>query len=211
MELLPARDADGTPSRASVDASVAALRRGELVILPTDTVYGLAADSTNADAVARLFTAKGRADDKPIALLAASANQAAQLADLGHATTEQLAARWWPGALTIVARCLRSLPAGLVSPSGGVGLRVPADPVVQAVAAALGRPLAVTSANRSGEPPARTVVEAVRVLAEAATLALDGGPSPIGTASTVVDCTGSELVVLRQGSVDVRYQHPPTS
>ena len=203
MALLPARKADGSPVHSSVDAAVAALRRGELVILPTDTVYGLAADSTNAEAVARLFTAKGRADDKPIALLAASAAQAGQLADLGDATVQQLAAHWWPGALTIVARCLRPLPPGLTSPTGAVGVRVPADRVVQAVAKGLGRPLAVTSANRSGEPPATTVGEAIRVLASSAALALDGGPCPIGTASTVVDCTGSELVVLRQGSVDV--------
>lgn len=202
MESLPARDAGGAPLAASIEAAAAALRGGGLAILPTDTVYGLAADGENAAAVARLFRAKGRPPDKAIALLAASAEQAGAVADLEGPEMARLIARWWPGPLTVVARARVALPDG-VGAGGTVGVRVPDDAVTRAVAAALGRPLAVSSANRSGEAAVATFAEAVRDLRDWADLALDGGPCPLGLASTVVDCTGERLRVLRQGSAVV--------
>jgi L-threonylcarbamoyladenylate synthase len=199
MQRLPARKLDGEPDASSVAAAVTALRAGDLVILPTDTVYGIAADASNAEAVARLFLAKNRPPDKAVLLLAASTEQAADVADLASPQAQQLAARWWPGAVTLVSRALVPLASGVVS-GGAVGVRVPADSLVQAVAAQLGRPLAVTSANRSGEAAAITFEEAVREVGDWVALALDGGDCAIGVASTIVDVSGGAAVILRQGS-----------
>ncbi len=208
MELLQARDAGGEPSAAAVTAAVVALRRGDLVILPTDTVYGIAADSRDTDAIARLFAAKRRPSGKSIPLLAASIEQASTIADLASPLVQGLLARGWPGALTVVVRATVPMPVGVVS-GNTVAVRVPDDVVVRAIAAALGRPLAVTSANRSGEAAVATFAEAVAPLSDWAAVALDGGPCPGGVASTVVDCTGSRPVVLRQGAVDVAELSSP--
>lgn len=202
MQRLPAREADGLPSRVGVTAAAAALGAGELVIMPTDTVYGLAADALNAAAVARLFQAKARPPEKGIALLAASAEQAATVADLTAPAAQQLIARWWPGPLTLVGQARVELPEG-IGTGGTIGVRVPDDGVPRAIAMALGRPLAVTSANRSGDAAVATFDEAVSTLADWVVLALDGGECPLGVASTVVDCTGPHLRVLRQGTVHV--------
>lgn len=202
MQRLPARSADGEPHAASVAAAVAALRAGNLVIVPTDTVYGIAADGTNADAVARLFRAKRRSPEKAVALLAASQAQAAAVADLSAPAAQRLIAQWWPGPLTLVCRAQVPLPVGVDS-EGTVGVRVPADTVVQAIAQELGHPLAVSSANRSGEDATATFDGAIRDIGESAAVALDGGDCPLGLASTVVDISGEQPVVLRQGSAVV--------
>ena len=199
MQQLPARRPDGEPNADSVAAAVAALRAGALVILPTDTVYGIAADANNAGAVARLFRAKNRPPDKAILLLAASTEQATSVADLTTPLARLLAARWWPGSVTLVSRGLVPFPTGIVT-DGSVGVRVPADTLVQAIAAQLGRPLAATSANRSGEVAASTFEEAVREIGDWVALALDGGDCADGVASTIVDVSGETPVVLRQGS-----------
>ncbi|HEY8742007.1 MAG TPA: L-threonylcarbamoyladenylate synthase [Chloroflexota bacterium] len=199
MQRLPARRPEGLPDAASVAAAVAALSAGDLVILPTDTVYGIAADAGNAEAVARLFRAKNRPPDKAILLLATSTEQAATVADLASPLAQQLAARWWPGAVTLVSRALVPLATGIVS-GDTVGVRVPADALVRAVAAQLGRPLAVTSANRSGQEAVATFDAAVREVGDWVALALDGGNCADGVASTIVDVSGGKPVVLRQGS-----------
>jgi L-threonylcarbamoyladenylate synthase len=199
---LPARKPTGEPDAAGVDAAVAALRAGSLVILPTDTVYGVAAEATNAAAVDRLFLAKGRPRSKAVALLAASAEQAATVADLSRPIAQSLVNRHWPGALTIVAPALVAFPEG-VGANATIGVRVPDDPVVQAIAAQLGRPLAVSSANRSDADAPVALGEAVRDVGAWVALALDGGDCQLGVASTVVDICGQRLRVLRQGSVHV--------
>lgn len=202
MQRLPARRASGEPDAAGVDAAVAALGAGTLVIVPTDTVYGIAADARNAAAVERLFQAKGRPRRKAVALLAASAEQAATVADLSSPAAQRLIANFWPGALTLVAPALVALPEG-VGTGDTIGVRVPADPVVQAIAAQLGRPLAVSSANRSDAESPVTLEGAVAEVGAWVALALDGGDCPLGVASTVVDIRGERLLVLRQGGIDV--------
>jgi L-threonylcarbamoyladenylate synthase len=199
VQRLPARNANGEPHDAGVAAAVAALRAGDLVIVPTDTVYGIAADALDAAAVARLFRAKNRPPEKAIALLAASPAQAALVADLSSPVAQRLCASWWPGPLTLVCRAQCPLPEG-VGTGDTVGVRVPADPVVQAIARDLGRPLAVSSANRSGDDATATFEMAIRDIGEYAAIGLDGGDCPIGLASTVVDITSGTPVVLRQGS-----------
>lgn len=202
MQRLPARNADGTPRASSVSAAVAALRAGALVIVPTDTVYGIAADAFDAAAVTRLFQAKHRPPEKAVLLLAASAEQAALVADLATPEAQRLIARWWPGPLSLVSRARIPLPDGVRS-GDTVGVRVPADAVVQAIARDLGHPLAVTSANHSGEDAAATFDEAMRELGAWVAIGLDGGDCPIGVASTVVDISSGSPIVLRQGSADI--------
>jgi len=176
-----------------------ALRRGELVVLPTDTVYGLAAWPWDAAAVARVYAAKGRPEAKAIPVLVGEVGHLPRVAAALPPCAERLAARFWPGALTLVVPKHPKLPAAL-SPYPTVGVRMPNHPDALALLRLTG-PLAVTSANRSGEPPARTAAEAAAQLGDAVALVLDAGPAPGGLPSTVVDCTTTPPRVLRPGPV----------
>jgi L-threonylcarbamoyladenylate synthase len=162
------------------------------VVAPTDTVYGLAADPAVPGAEARLRAAKGRPARKPFPLLAASRKQVeASGAKLGPAE-QALARRFWPGPLTLVLRTGRR----------SEGFRVPAHPVMLALLRALGRPLRVTSANRSGRPAPRTLTEALADLAGSVDLGLEDGPAPLGVPSTVARIErGRQVRVLRPGAL----------
>lgn len=181
-----------TPDPAAVEEAARILRAGGLVILPTETVYGVAADPRQPKAMQRLFEAKGRDDGKPVARLAASAAQvAAQGADLSG-LAGRLAARFWPGPLTMV----------LDGPDGAVGYRVPDHAVPQAVLRAFGAAIAATSANRSGQPDAVTAAEAAEALGTAVDLILDAGPAPGAAPSTVVRVgVGNHVEILRAGAL----------
>jgi L-threonylcarbamoyladenylate synthase len=180
-----------------VARAVAALRAGEVVALPTDTVYGLAALPGSAMHTGRLFTLKGRASDVPVAVLCASAEQAFGLADPEHLTDEvrRIGARLWPGPLTLVLPRRPGLGYALGEPAATVGVRCPDDALVRALAAAAG-PLATTSANLHGEPTPPTAEGVAAVFEDGVALVLDGGPR-----STVVDCTGPDWRVLRAGEI----------
>jgi len=189
------------PSQISV--LIDALSCGELAVLPTDTIYGVAADARNEAALALLFEAKGRDRDKPVPLLACDVKQVrAWGAVLGDAE-ERLAVRFWPGALTLVLDVQQGEPQGGrgVSASGREGFRVPDCALTLEVLARCGGVLRVTSANRSGEPPAQSVREALAALGDAVRVALDGGPVPGGTASTVVRMVDDVPRVLREGAI----------
>lgn len=183
--------ASGSPDMRLVDEVVTALRRGALVVLPTDTVYGVAAYPGAPGAEERLFRAKLRPDDKPIALLAADGRQVeasrAELGPIGRA----LADRYWPGALTMV------LKAG----DAWEGFRVPDHPVALAILRAVGGVLRVTSANLSGAAPALTAAAAVAALGSAIDLAVDAGPAPGGIPSTVIKIGPGRCDVLREGAI----------
>jgi L-threonylcarbamoyladenylate synthase len=184
-----------------VDQVVAALEAGGTVVLPTDTVYGLAALPGNRSATDRLFALKGRGNQTPIAVLCASPQQALALADpaVGPAVAA-VAARWWPGPLTLVLPRRTGLDLHLGDPSTTIGLRVPDHPLVRAVAARVG-PIATTSANRHGEPPVATAEEAAASMGAGVDLVVDGGRLE-GSASTVIDATTTPWVVLRVGAID---------
>lgn len=189
---------------AGLAAAAEVLRRGGIVALPTDTVYGIAAAlGASDDVIERLFAAKGRPADRAIALLCADAAQAAAVGRFDPLAAA-LADAFWPGGLTIVVprRADLALPEELAGGRSTIGLRVPDHPAPRALAAAAG-PLAVTSANRSGEPEARDAGEIEAILGEAIDLILDGGPARGGPASTVVDCSGPEPRILRVGAVPV--------
>lgn len=195
---LPRVVPDGDAARAE---AVALLRAGGIVALPTDTVYGIAADLALPGAIERLFAAKRRPPERAVALLLAGAEQAGLLADVGPAA-EVLGARFWPGGLTLVLtrRSDLTLPAALGAGAPTVGLRVPDHPAPRALAAALG-PLPTTSANLSGEADARDAAEIAERFGAALALVLDGGPIRGGPASTVVDCTGPRPVIRRAGAI----------
>ncbi len=182
------------------DDAVAAIYRGEIVGLPTDTVYGVAIDPFDELAVSRLYELKGRPAAKPIGVLVASAEQAASLAVI-EGTARELADRHWPGALTLVVtpRVVFSTWVG-DQYARTIGIRVPDFETTLAFLRLTG-PLAVTSANLSGGPETYDAEGARAVLGDRVAVYIDGS-CPGGVASTVVDATGSDLVILRQGAID---------
>jgi L-threonylcarbamoyladenylate synthase len=181
-----------------IRGAVAHLRAGRPVVVPTDTVYGLAVDATRPGALDRLYELKERPAELPIAVLVATVEQAAGIVEIG-ATARRLADEHWPGALTIV------LPA---HEGGTLGVRLPAHPVPRALAARIG-PLSTTSANLHGQPPPAEASAVAAVFGHAPDLlVIDGGPCP-GTASTVVRVGDDGSVeVLRQGNVDLAAGGP---
>ena len=183
-----------------VAQAVAAARRGELIVFPTDTVYGIAADPADTAATARLFAAKHRPHDLTLPILIASIGDARDVGVLDD-RAERLAAALWPGALTLVVpRTARSAAWELGGEAASVGLRIPDHRLARAVLAA--GPLATTSANRSGAPPATTCEELHAVFGDDVALYLCDDAPLEGRASTVVSLLGPELEILRVGDVD---------
>lgn len=190
-----------TDGSATPDQIGEVLAAGGLVVLPTDTVYGLAARAADPVATGRLFACKGREASVPIAVLCADAEQAFALVDEVPAVARSLAEAHWPGAMTLVLPRRADLDWELGEPRSTIGLRCPDDACIRAVAGRVG-PLATTSANRHGVPTPATAAEAAASLLEPVDLVVDGGPRA-GVASTVVDLCGPDPVVLRQGAVRI--------
>ena len=184
---------------AAVREAVRALEQGQPIGIPTDTVYGLAVDPFRAGATDRIFAAKRRPRDVSLPVLVSGVDQALSLATAVPALALELMARYWPGPLTIVIPARADLGADLGEDELTVGVRSPDHPVPMALCAAVG-PLATTSANRHGEPPMTTAQELADAFGEAVPVVLDGGVCA-GSPSTVVDCTGQELKLLREGRI----------
>jgi len=184
----------------SLDAAVHALSRGEVVVLPTDTVYGVGCDAFQPDAVARVLAAKGRDRQMPPPVLIPSAQTVDGLARDVPETVRALMEACWPGPLTVIVSAQPSLAWDLGETHGTVALRVPNHPAALALLARTG-PMAVTSANRTGQPAAITADDAEQQLGDAVSVYLDAGDSPLGVASTIVDATGALLRVVREGGV----------
>ena len=183
---------DTPATRAALVAEAAGiLLNGGVVVLPTDTVYGLAAHPGHPEAVARLTAIKGRAEGKPLALLASREEALAALGGMLSPAARRLAARFWPGALTLVVDCAERAE----------GVRIPDHALARAVIAACGGLLRVTSANRAGAPPALTAEAALRDVGADADLVIDGGPVSGGTASTVVRDAPGGWRILREGAI----------
>ncbi len=183
-----------------VAAAVAAVRRGQLVVLPTDTVYGVGADAFDAEAVQRLLDAKGRGRDMPPPVLISATTTLEALATDLPGWLGGLTEHYWPGPLTIVCRQQPSLRWDLGETRGTVAIRMPDH---EAALELLGRtgPLAVSSANSTGAPAALDADEAESMLGWAVEVILDGGPSAGSAPSTILDCTGNEPRILREGSI----------
>ncbi len=185
---------------AGIEQATDAVRRGELVVLPTDTVYGLGTDAFSPEAVAGLLTAKGRGRDLPVPVLVGSPRTLDGIASGLSPTARDLVEAFWPGGLTIVARVQPTLRWDLGETGGTVAVRMPLHPVAIELLQATG-PMAVSSANISGQPPATTVEEAMDQLGETVTVYLDGGPSGEPVPSSIVDVTGPVPRLLRAGAV----------
>lgn len=179
-----------------------AVRRGELVVLPTDTVYGLGADAFSHEAVGELLAAKGRGRDMPVPVLVGSPRTLDGIATALSPTARELVQAFWPGGLTLVARVQPSLQWDLGDTGGTVAVRMPLHPVAIELLQVTG-PMAVSSANVTGRPPATTVDEAIAQLGESVSVYLDGGPCGEPVASTIVDVTGPVPRLLRAGAVSV--------
>jgi tRNA threonylcarbamoyl adenosine modification protein (Sua5/YciO/YrdC/YwlC family) len=199
--MSPVFDCTTEEGRAAGVAEAAdAVRRGEVVVLPTDTVYGVGADAFAPDAVAAVLAAKGRGREAPPPVLVPNARTVDGLATAVPGYARDLITAFWPGPLTLVLLAQSSLMWDLGDTNGTVALRMPQDETALALLEAVG-PMAVTSANLTGQPPATTVVAAAAELGAAVSVYLDGGPTAGSDPSTILDCTGDAPVVLRHGAI----------
>jgi L-threonylcarbamoyladenylate synthase len=185
-----------------IASAVEAVAAGGLVVLPTDTLYGIGADAFSRPAVAALLAAKGRGRDMPVPVLIGSWSTIDGLVTSVSPQLRELTEAFWPGALTIVVPHAPSLSWDLGETGGTVALRMPLHPVALQLLQATG-PMAVSSANRSGFEPASTALEARRQLGDAVSVYLDAGPIADPVASTIVDLSGDAPVVRRVGAVGV--------
>ena len=185
---------------AGMTAAVTALSRGELVLLPTDTVYGVAADAFTPAAVTRLLAAKNRGRSMPVPVLIGEASTLAGLVVNIPPIAHTLAEAFWPGGLTLVVEHAPSLAWDLGEAEGTVAIRLPDDEVARELLRRTG-PLAVSSANRSGRPAATNAAEAEYQLGDHVDVVLDGGPRSGSAASTIVDCTAPTPRLLRLGAI----------
>jgi L-threonylcarbamoyladenylate synthase len=190
-------------SEAGIGRAGAALAAGELVAFPTETVYGLGADGTNPRAVANIYRVKGRPPDNPLILHVVDAAAAQEVARVWPADARRLADRLWPGPLTLVVPARPTVPSVVRGGLDTVAVRCPSHPVARRLLAAAGLPVAAPSANRSGQPSPTTADAVARALGgpDVAVWLVDGGASPIGVESTVVDVSRGRPVLLRPGGL----------
>ena len=186
--------------QAGIASAIGALKGGRLVVMPTDTVYGIGADAFDGTAVAALLAAKGRGRDMPVPVLVGSWHTIDGLVYSVPDAARELIQAFWPGALSLVVRQAPSLQWDLGDAHGTVMLRMPLHPIAIELLREVG-PMAVSSANISGRPAAVTAADAREQLADLVEVYLEGGPSAQQAASTIVDLTGAEPKVLRQGPV----------
>ena len=205
VHIASATEADSGVNAEEVRRAARALRGGQVVAIPTDTVYGLAAAIDRPDAIERLYTIKGRPAEKAIPVLIADPAHLQTLTPRLSATAERLARRFWPGALTLVIPALPGLPERVTTMTRDemttVAVRVPDHPVARAIIAAAGGALAVTSANRSGAAPAVEARDVRGMGLPGPLLVVDGGRTPGGVPSTIVVATTERPEVLREGAI----------
>jgi len=184
-----------------IDRAVTVLRRGGLVVLPTETWYALAARADHAGAVNRVFAAKGRPSDKPLLLLIDHPDRLAGLIRSMPPFYPALIRRFWPGPLTLVFPAAPQVDPQILGPDGTVAIRCTSHPVTGQVIRKLGLPVTGTSANRSGAPPHSTPQGVEKVLGKEVDMVLDAGSCPGHLASTIVSVRNGELICLREGQV----------
>lgn len=187
---------------AAISAAAMAVHRGELVVIPTDTVYGLAADAFDPESVQLLLDAKGRDRQMPPPVLVSAVTTLDALATEVPDYVRTLVAEFWPGPLTVVCRQQPSLQWDLGETHGTVAIRMPRNDLALALLERTG-PLAVSSANLTGQPAARCADDAERMLGDAVAVIVDGGPSGDSEASTIVDASGERPALLRLGAISV--------
>jgi L-threonylcarbamoyladenylate synthase len=184
-----------------LDEVVRAIHRGGVVAMPTDTLYGLAVDPFRAEAVDRILAVKGRAAHRALPLIAADIEQVSTRIGSLTPLAARLAARFWPGPLTLLVAAPDTLAPGVSDERGFVGVRVPAHAVSCMLCRACGSPLTATSANLSGAAPSAVPDEVARTLGDRIDVLVDAGVTPGGLASTIVDATGETPLLLRAGAI----------
>ena len=192
------------PTLQNINQAADIIKNGGLIAYPTETVYGLGADPYNSEAIQKIFTAKGRAEDKGIILLIRGADDLSRLICNISPTAQILIEAFWPGPLTLVFRANRDLPPALLGGRGTVALRHSSSPIATQLLTAFSGPLTSTSANRSTEPPARSACEVENALGDHLDLILDGGPSASAIPSTLVDVSSDRAILLREGAIPVQ-------
>jgi L-threonylcarbamoyladenylate synthase len=186
----------------AVAAAARAVAAGSVVVLPTDTLYGIGADAFNPEAVAGVLAAKGRGRDLPVPVLVGSWSTIDGLVSWVPPTLRALVEAFWPGGLTIVVEHAPSLAWDLGDVHGTVAIRMPLHPIALDLLAITG-PMAVSSANVTGQPPALTAQQAYQQLGESVAVYLDGGEVPVGRPSSIIDLTGDVPLLLREGAISL--------
>jgi L-threonylcarbamoyladenylate synthase len=206
------------PNRASIARAAAGLRAGELIAFPTETVYGLGADASQAAAVRKIFAAKGRPVDHPVIVHVFDARDIPQWTRSVPDGAQKLAASFWPGPLTLILPRSAKVADAVTGGQDTVGVRVPSHPVARALLAEFGGGIAAPSANRFGRISPTSARHVADDLGDAVSMVLDGGPCAVGIESTIVGFTGDDPMLLRPGAVGVadiervlgRPLRPPT-
>lgn len=188
-------------NNSEIDQAVAILKRGGLVAFPTETVYGLGADASDAAAIRKLYAAKGRPADHPVIVHIADMQQLAQWAREVTPLAHKLARQFWPGPLTLILRRAPGVGDAVTGGQDTVGLRIPSHPVAHALLEKFGGGVAAPSANRFGRVSATTAAHVRQEFGDAVDCVLDGGQSDVGIESTIVDATGAAPVLLRPGHI----------
>lgn len=188
-------------SADSFSAALGALKRGEVIVFPTETFYGLGADALNKNAVERVASLKGRNPDSPIAVIVADKEMLGRIVIDVPAVAEKLIRHFWPGPLTLVLPAGRDLPPPLLNREGKIGVRVSSHPLAARLARELGAPLTATSANPSGKEAARTIQEARGYFAGEIEVFVDGGVLTGKTGSTVAEVIEGNLRIIREGEI----------
>ncbi len=183
--------------------AIDALRRGKIIVFPTETFYGLGADAFNKAAVERVISLKGRHPENPIPIIVADEKMLKGVVTEIPPVAQRLIERFWPGPLTLVLPAKKNLPAPLLNHSGGVGVRVSSHPLATRLAHELGHPVTATSANPSGRKPARTVAEAMNYFSGRLEIFLDGGRLGGKKGSTVVEIVQGKLRIIREGEISL--------
>src|SRR6266404_5089401 len=199
-ELLKINSSQPEPKLISYAAE--RIRQGQVLGMPTDTFYGLAADPVNLRAVERIYEIKNRSRHKPLSLLVESVDQASDLARNAPSVFDELANKYWPGPLTIIVKASSRLPLKVTANTGNVALRLPASKVAVEVIRAAGVPITATSANISGASECTTAEGVREQLGDRISLIVDGGTSPREVASTIINMSEpGHITILRQGAI----------
>lgn len=183
------------------EAAVDMLRRGDVIVFPTETLYGLGADALNHQAVEKIFQLKGRDARNPIPVLVAGPEMLRNLVAEIPPLAQRLMDRFWPGPLTLVLPGQQDLPKPLLNASGGIAVRISSQSIATQLVQALGRPLTATSANPSGKEPARTLQEAKSYFSGKVKVFLDGGRLNSKSGSSIVEVVGDDIRIIREGDI----------
>lgn len=190
--------------KENLSDALAALQRGEVIVFPTETLYGLGADALNFSAVEQVFQLKGRDANNPFPVLISDRAMLDSLVAAIPPLAEKLIARFWPGPLTLVLPARADIPRPLVNRRGGIGVRLSSQPIATELVRLLGRPLTATSANPSGQPGAHTVAQARNYFTGKIAIYVDGGELTSPTGSTVAAVEKDKLKIIRAGDVSLQ-------